>query len=686
MSGLTPRGALRIGDRVRFDGSVHQVVGIEGTMLRLLAEDGLPWLAAAGHLMAAADFEIMGRDGSERVIPPVALLGAVPEPVAERARFWETHILEVLTGLPGGAPEGAVPRPDFDPRLRGLAEREAAKAAELAAAGEPGSGRNLRRLRQQYERQGLWGLVDHRATRLSREFGRVDERVVEAAAEAMEEQTDDSTGTRKRAWRRAQEILADRYPGEEVPLPSRASVYRLFAALEGGRHTFGSAVRRRSNANRPATPFTATTAQRPGEVVQTDTTPLDVMAVFDDGVLGRPELTITLDVATRTIGSAVLRPAGTKAVDAAVLLARMLVPEPMRPGWDPALSMARSVLPHQRLVTVDRRLAAAAAKPVIVPSTIVIDHGKVFVSETFMTACRVLGISVQPARPYTPTDKGIVERTFRSVNTLFCQYVAGYTGSDVTRRGRDVAGRAAWTLPQLQELLDEWIVAGWQSRPHDGLRSPYIPGRELSPNEAYAVMVARAGYLPVPLSGEDYVELLPVTWRAVNDYGIQIDYRTYDCAELGACRRRSSAAAARNGRWEVHYDPYDLSRVWLRDPDREGWITVPWTQLPMVSAPFADFTWRHAREILAARGQDSTDQTAVARVLDSLLARAGNGPSGRVAGRTAAAVSVARLPGLPGTAPDAGDGQGDGEPEPEDDAPVEPFGVFDPLNGDSGLW
>ena len=164
-------------------------------------------------------------------------------------------------------------------------------------------------------------------------------------------------------------------------------------------------MRRRSNANRPATPFTATSAQRPGEIVQTDTTPLDVMAVFDDGVLGRPELTITLDVATRTIGAAVLRPAGTKAVDAAVLLARMLVPEPMRPGWDPALSMARSVLPHQRLVAVDQRLAAAAAKPVIVPSTIVIDHGKVFVSETFLTACRVLGISVQPSRPYTPTDK-----------------------------------------------------------------------------------------------------------------------------------------------------------------------------------------------------------------------------------------------------------------------------------------
>jgi len=283
MSGLTPRGALRVGDRIRFDGGVHQVAGIEGTMVRLVPESGLPWLAAAGHLMAAADFEIMDRDNTEPVIPPVALLGAVPESVAERARFWESHILEVLTGLPGDACEGAVPRADFDPALHGLVEREAAKAAELAAAGEPGSVRNLRRLRVRYEKQGLWGLVDHRATRLSREFGRVDERVVEAIADAMEEQADDSTGTRKRAWRRAQDILADRHPGEEVPLPSTSSVYRIFAALEGGRHTFGSAVRRRSNANRPATPFTASTAQRPGEIVQTDTTPLDVMAVFDAG-------------------------------------------------------------------------------------------------------------------------------------------------------------------------------------------------------------------------------------------------------------------------------------------------------------------------------------------------------------------------------------------------------------------
>ena len=683
MSGAAPRSVLRVDDSVRFEDAVHRVVAIEGTTVRLVAPGGRPWLASVAFLAGSPGFEVIGEaaPGERPAMPPFALLDTVTGLTADRARFWESHILEVITGLPAGAAEGQEPRPEFDPRLRLLTEREAAKAAELTAAGEQVSIRTLERMRQRYESQGLWGLVDHRQTRTGKPFGRVDERVVEAIATAMDEQTDASTGTRERAWRRAKEILASRHPGQEMPLPGRATVYRVFSQMEGGRHTFGSAARRRSNANRPPAPFTATAAQRPGEIVQIDTTPLDVMAVLDDGVTGRPELSITVDVATRTIGAAVLRPEGTKAVDAAVLLARMLVPEPMRPGWDPTLSMARSVLPHGRLAAIDERLTLAAAKPVIVPETIVVDHGKVFVSETFLSACRMLGISVQPARPYTPTDKAVVERTFSSVNTLFCQYVAGYTGSDVTRRGRDVAAEAAWTLPQLQDLLDEWIIT-WQSRPHEGLRSPHLPGRELTPNEAYAVQVARAGYLPVPLAGEDYIELLPACWRAVNDYGIVIGHRTYDCPELGPCRRKASPVTAMRGRWEVHYDPYDLSRVWVRDQDG-GWITVPWTHLPMVAAPFADFTWRHARQVLAARGQDDTSQTAVARVLADLLHRAGEGPPPRAVARTSAAAATGRLPALP--VPDASEAPA--APEDEDaGADVEPFGVFDPLALEKDPW
>ena len=84
------------------------------------------------------------------------------------------------------------------------------------------------------------------------------------------------------------------------------------------------------------------------------------------------------------------------------------------------------MIPHERLLSIDERFANAAAKPVIIPETINCDRGRVYLSETFVRACASLGISVQPARPYTGSDKSLVERTFASINTLFCQHVAGY--------------------------------------------------------------------------------------------------------------------------------------------------------------------------------------------------------------------------------------------------------------------
>ena len=66
--------------------------------------------------------------------------------------------------------------------------------------------------------------------------------------------------------------------------------------------------------------------------MQIDSTPLDVLVRLDSGVTGRVDLTGIIDVATRTVTAAVLRPT-TKSVDASVLLARTVTPEPMRPGW-----------------------------------------------------------------------------------------------------------------------------------------------------------------------------------------------------------------------------------------------------------------------------------------------------------------------------------------------------------------
>ena len=207
----------------------------------------------------------------------------------------------------------------------------------------------------------------------------------------------------------------------------------------------------------------------------------------------------------------------------------------------------------------------------------------------------------------------------------------------------------------------------------------------LSPNEKYAALVAAAGCLPLTLTGEDYLELLPVEWRQINAYGIRIGYRTYDCPELGAYRLQHSGATARRGLWEVHHDPYDVTKVFVRTPD--GWVTAPWTHLPMVSAPFAEFTWRHARKLTADRGLDDTNESEVARVLDDLLTRAQAGPadkrSGRVTARGRVTAATHRPPSRDGSAADA---VADADNEAETPlATVIPFGVFD-ADAEASRW
>ncbi|WP_438319368.1 Mu transposase C-terminal domain-containing protein (plasmid) [Streptomyces sp. HUAS TT3] len=456
-----------------------------------------------------------------------------------------------------------------------------------------------------------------------------------------------------------------------MPLPSAAAFNRLVHALADGRGLLGSARQRQWRTARPALPFVPTTVMAPGELVMMDSTVLDAFVVLDDGVVERPELTIALDVATRSICAAVLRAKGTRSADAAELLAQMMVPAPLRDSWSEALAMEASVIPYERLLSVDARLKGAAARPVITPQTIVVDQGNVFISSSFIAACDSLGISVQPTPPGNGPDKGHVERTFSSIKTLFVQHVAGYTGAHTGERGRDVEGEAVWTLGQLNDLLQEWIICGWQERGHDGLRHPMMPRCALSPNEMWAALVSVCGYVPVPLGREDYIELMPLKRQKINDYGIRIDYRTYDAAVLNPYRGERSTAA--DGLWEIHYNPHAPGRVWVRMPrpgQPRGWVweEVPWIHGTLVTVPFTDFTWQHVRRAVARRADRAEHEHDLALALRELLERAAAGHGTRrekaVAARARSAGTGGDVWGiLYGRQP----GPVSGAPEPEED-------------------
>ncbi len=112
-----------------------------------------------------------------------------------------------------------------------LRQRELAKVAELAAQGQRVSLATVQRLRRRYQQEGLWALVDHRVARQASATGRVDPRIVQAARQAIAEETDRSTGTVSRLRRRTQQLLAARLGPDAPPMPSQRTFYRLAARL-----------------------------------------------------------------------------------------------------------------------------------------------------------------------------------------------------------------------------------------------------------------------------------------------------------------------------------------------------------------------------------------------------------------------------------------------------------------------
>lgn len=75
------------------------------------------------------------------------------------------------------------------------------------------------------------------------------------------------------------------------------------------------------------------------------------------------------------------------------------------------------------------------------------------------------------------------DQALQSVGTLFGQYAAGYLGSSVERRGKNAEQEAVFSLIELQDLLDDWVVTGWQT-PHEGLCDPLSPARSSPPTRS----------------------------------------------------------------------------------------------------------------------------------------------------------------------------------------------------------
>ena len=86
----------------------------------------------------------------------------------------------------------------------------------------------------------------------------------------------------------------------------------------------------------------------------------------------------------------------TKAVDVAGLLYETVVPRPAPESWPAEAAWPYHGVPQDLGFTEEGQPVAMPACP---PETLVIDHGRAFLSAHVISVCTPLGISIQPAQP-----------------------------------------------------------------------------------------------------------------------------------------------------------------------------------------------------------------------------------------------------------------------------------------------
>ena len=467
--------------------------------------------------------------------------------------------------------------------------------------------RTMRRKIAEYRSAGLPGLIDSLATR--KYESRIDPRWDKACLLVLAELVYESTPTKKAVIGRVRRVLDEEFEPGSVVFPSQAVAYRRLDELAKGRQAFGQGKARRSIAERPQGMYGRLRAQYPGEYVLLDSTPLDVFA-SEEGT-GRwvsVELTVAIDLFSRCIVGLRLAPISTDARDIADVLYQVVAP----PEED-AEGFPYHGVPHNLILGTGDDHAPLGA----VPGTIVVDHGKAYLSDHVRGACARIGINIQPATPHKPTDKPEVERFFRTLRQSFLEHLPGYKGPDVHSRGDNVENKAVYYVTELENMIRQWVTTVYHRSSHAGLCIPEVPGISLSPVEMFEAGLAKTGHLRLPASEDLVFDFLAVHWRSIQHYGVEIRGQRYDAVVLNKYRNlKSKERGANAGKWPFFYDIHDVRYVYFKDPDEHRWHRLDWEHAPMLDAPFSQKAAEYAREVARRENRHVNPEQAVFELLE----------------------------------------------------------------------
>lgn len=273
----------------------------------------------------------------------------------------------------------------------------------------------------------------------------------------------------------------------------------------------------------------------PLAMVQIDHTLMDVILLSEDRsrVIGRPWITLAIDVATRVVLGFYLSMHAPSSVSV-------------------SLCIEHAVLPKGENES-DAGLWPMYGKPAL----ILVDNGKDLKSIALQRGCDEHGIELRWRPVKRPHYGAHIERLNGTLMAMV-HGLPGTTFSNIQERGDYPSeARAIMTLRDLRGWLVQKICRLYHVRPHRGLGVPPLIAWERAWRDSSGVLIAPP-IVPNPLSFR--IDFLPLAIRRVQRTGVEFLRSRYWHDGLLPLAGPETQAVLR-------YDPDDLSRIWLRTTD-----------------------------------------------------------------------------------------------------------------------
>ncbi|WP_191559395.1 Mu transposase C-terminal domain-containing protein [Metabacillus idriensis] len=209
-----------------------------------------------------------------------------------------------------------------------------------------------------------------------------------------------------------------------------------------------------------------------------------------------------------------------------------------------------------------------------IPHTLLADRGSELISDELTNLVENLNIKIQNTAPYRPELKGICEAYFGIIQQHLIPFLPGTVQKDFNKRGsQDYRKNAVLNLNQYTRILVKCIIHYNNRFLKDYPLTQYMIDENVLPVpiEIFKWGLRNGtGQLKTMTSDTIRSNVYPIQKATITAKGILLNGLYYSCTT--AVKERWFSIARQQGTWkiDVHYDPQNVSHIYIRH-DRKSY-------------------------------------------------------------------------------------------------------------------